>query len=235
METKAPPVKLIEVILTRLPRELRDHIYSFVWDSETVQSLEYPSLYPLANVKCMGLSNPGHEAYCICSKDFPYKLPPFTRPKFVGYLFAREIVQSLYATGRNIEVVHSALIDRFLHRDVFHLGVTPASVNLRELRVKISVNERDWPRNLNAHFQPLVTARLGRNFRLLVQLTILRNPIESNLMADIGRRLQHAVTQLELKGARVSIRWERSRKPAVELRQLIGAEQQQWAEFMEHY
>jgi hypothetical protein len=130
---------IAELVQTRLPRELRDHVYSFLWDDDTTANLSSDYQKHLQrSVPCLRVPDTDGNLTCKCK--LPETMPAFTRSNLVGYQFAHEAVLWLYDNYESFGIAGIENLRRFLETDVFHVGLSPASVKsirLRRLALRI--------------------------------------------------------------------------------------------------
>ncbi|KAF2790691.1 hypothetical protein K505DRAFT_419671 [Melanomma pulvis-pyrius CBS 109.77] len=112
----------------RLPRELRDLVYSYLWDGDAMRKMNAPLL--------------------LCQASPPFNIlpgtsiPHFTRPSCVGAAVSHEAVEWLYKNGTDFSVDAEDL-GTFLHLDIFGFGFTPANSRIRRLAVNVDLTNRD--------------------------------------------------------------------------------------------
>jgi len=139
---KAWGLQLADKLQTRLPAEIRDMIYSYLWDRETI--IAYPDLSKVAGgSKCL-------DDFCTCSTphDSP-TLPYFVQPTFMGPAIACEIVRALYdafhSKGKVLTIRKPGHIKTAVTKDVFHVGLDPGQ-HLRSLVVRVKLDRLRKPR-----------------------------------------------------------------------------------------
>jgi hypothetical protein len=124
------PLDIANGVLAHLPQELRDTVYSHLWDTETLAQLssEYPLLLVLRNQACEECEDDDGNVICLCdapeSESGVALVPEFARAVFVGCQFAGEAVKWLYENWHGFVVNRPEEVMQFLVRDVFHVGVS---------------------------------------------------------------------------------------------------------------
>ncbi|KAH7398577.1 hypothetical protein BKA66DRAFT_566171 [Pyrenochaeta sp. MPI-SDFR-AT-0127] len=137
--------ELADLVQQRLPRELRDYIYSHLWDHEVLRNLNYvnqigKALLPF-EYRCVA-TTPGNNGSIVCMCDRSGIIPDFARAVVVGHQFAYEAVSWLYESLENYHYIGHFDISAFFLADVFHLGLTPSPSSVRHLRVMVYLSAR---------------------------------------------------------------------------------------------
>jgi hypothetical protein len=109
------------LVATRLPLELRNEIYSYIWDEEVVNSLNMHF-------------GPEPGSYSIT-------IPDFLDTDKVEPQYLTEAVTWLYSNYRGLGIETWEEIDDFLNTDIFGVGVMPSACELRGLTMYL---EADW-------------------------------------------------------------------------------------------
>jgi hypothetical protein len=184
-------------LTNKLPLELRDIVYSYVWCVETFHSLEDDEFYldlDLDGVDFMKresdinrvlkdnapwlLSCKGESCQCFFWWDFSI----WVQPAFVGPQVAREAAAAYYRTlplWMKYLDVHD--MKSFMLHDQFHLDIRPAD-HLRQLYFWIEVTEmnelghcfdrhvgREFLPRLEEYLRPLMEIRLKKSFNLKIR------------------------------------------------------------------
>jgi hypothetical protein len=130
---------MAEEMQRRLPVELRNFVYKFLWDADTFAA--FPDLLKVAG-----------GSRCVDDGRSTLTLPHFIDPKFVGLTTAREIVRALYdavhLTGRMIIIRRPEHIKAAVTKDIFCVGLDPC-VHLRSLIVRIDLDRLRTSRPLH--------------------------------------------------------------------------------------
>jgi CBS domain-containing protein len=124
-------LQIAEEVQARLPVELRNFVYRYIWDHDTI-TLQYPGLQKVAG-----------GSRSVDDGRSPLTLPHFIDPAFVGLATAREIVRALYDAYHAIEepivVRHPEHIKTVITKDVFGVGLDPG-VHLKSLILQIKLD-----------------------------------------------------------------------------------------------
>ncbi|KAF2645262.1 hypothetical protein P280DRAFT_545255 [Massarina eburnea CBS 473.64] len=207
-----PLYDLTQVVRDRLPRELRDEIYSHVLDKSTMQAIESKS-------KAGGLP----ELYPDIHSMYPS--------------MAQELITTYTSHAKHS--IHILELESYLKTpDVFGLGIRPIDVELRSIVVKVSLKYNDEHTNLEHHLSPFLDtcathdkARLHREHTLRIDFRMgifhWDKHIESRLIKSL-RCLSKIVEQcqtrkLALDASLTSLQWDRQEyrvdiyKPWVEM------------------
>lgn len=230
----------------RLPREVRDMIYSQLWDNKTLDKIDYTKLLAAANSP---------------TRLLPTFVPPFAIPKFVGADMAREVVEWLYENDDRTQRLQREIRDQiriggpslqdsavshrqlraFLNADVFHVKVTPKDVVLRQITVRVDVPRADKPgflEDIEARFTPLIEANFTQ--RASLHIVIVQSNVHGPGLPLHNARVQLAnmIDKFETKGVAVSTHY--SYRPGrgyarVDIfldNAVIGFTDQAWKEFL---
>jgi hypothetical protein len=156
------PRVLANLVLTRLPPELRNLVYSFLWDDEVIKTVDYEKILAQTS-ECENLIGNVSDIHCHCNR--PENIPHFTRAIFVGHQFAHEVVFWLYENFNGFGINAPAL-QKFSETDVFHVGFSPASpllVRVRRLALYVDLTLHvDSTQQIYEHF-----SQLGNQIMLL--------------------------------------------------------------------
>jgi hypothetical protein len=131
---------IAELVQTRLPRELRDHVHSFLWDDDTTKHF-----------------GSDHQWYLLRAGEICQQTPD-------------EAVLWLYDNYQGFEVKGTKNLRLFLETDVFHVGLSPASaqsVRPRRLSLRVEIYK---PRDIAASFTELTNRQLRHDFALDINL-----------------------------------------------------------------
>jgi hypothetical protein len=126
----------------RLPRELRDIIYEYLWsDTTSVPTAHYSMIDILrGSGKCLGRPEGGSTAH-----GSP---PHLIQPAIVGPDAAMEVAESWYKTAQSTYVFAFSTstllgLERYLTVDHFSVGIDPADV-LRKCDLRLDIDELCW-------------------------------------------------------------------------------------------
>lgn len=140
-------------------------------------------------------------------------------------------------------------LSRFLHTDIFGIGITPAECKMRELTVKVDVCEYEY--NLPKHlteieslFEPLLALDAIAGFKMHIRVAVWnKSYLDLCPLALIGNQLKTAVTKFKNKGAEVTTRYIFCTKLSsygqwrayldMEIGDMLGAMDAEWKIFME--
>jgi hypothetical protein len=176
---------------TKLPRELRDIIYSYSWDKEVVDGLNLDQLIgPWRNVG--GCLSPK----CEC------KMPPcytsaIANKDLVGEHVAIEALEWLYSNSYDATIGSLEQIITFLTADLFGIRVKAMDYRLPKLTTVIRT-PGDTAHSPESHFcsqyASLAAHKLHPDFTLHVQVEPT-NPLMLDIqeLYCIATRIQHAV------------------------------------------
>lgn len=189
----------------RLPRELRDMVYAFLWADTDCKSM---SKYVGRKCCRRGTVATGHRPRCAGYESFPH----FIEPEFVGCETAREVVEAWYISMHMrrdhafVDILTMEL-EYILSVDTFLVGLEPASV-LRCLRLEIMVNDPDLL-DLRGYLQQLMAVRLKKGFRLdmMLQQRAVRMKVLCEVLGVMRLTLRECVDQ----GACVRVCWQHNK------------------------
>lgn len=190
-------------MLRKLPRELREMVYSALWTKDYVHSTHYNMLTILS-----GLSGATIPHYC--------------QTDFVGADIAREIVESYYqyAPGRGkiycgSEYPFTASTPRqiiqLVNHDNFNVGIEPAAL-LKTMRIRLYLDmlasESTGYIDLeDAHRCFLSLLDISRKERFILKIELKQKRIRFNLLYDFVSRMREILTSLVDQGAEVNLKW----------------------------
>jgi hypothetical protein len=188
---------IAELVQTRLPRELCDHVYSFLWDDDTTKHFgsDYQCHLLRAGEVCLQVPDGDGNLNCECK--LPESMVDFTRSKFVGYQFAHEAVLWLYNNYQGFEIYGLENLHLFLETDVFHVSLSPAcaqSVRPRCFSLQVDVRKAH---TIAASLGQLTNRQLRHGFTL--DITFNYVTLGVNLLAIALETLEPVVTNLEDK------------------------------------
>ncbi|KAH7091673.1 hypothetical protein FB567DRAFT_617337 [Paraphoma chrysanthemicola] len=126
---KAWNLKFAVEMQARLPRELRDMIYTFFWDSHSFDSDFYTTEVACGN----DYRNEHHLLHCVDCHHMAHVLSPV----YMGSETALEMVQTLYKSFNEdgLTVWSPASIHRAISTDCFHVGFAVAKTTIRKLSI----------------------------------------------------------------------------------------------------
>ncbi|KAF2107989.1 hypothetical protein BDV96DRAFT_286609 [Lophiotrema nucula] len=130
-EERPSPSELFEFaddILTRLPREIRNIVYTHIFDDATlnqVAACSQPSLnkFPYNNLSSTRVQRPA-----------------FIEPGRVPREIAVEIIQQFYLSYKSMEVFKPKSIGNYLKTDFFGLGIKPINVPLSAFTISADLD-----------------------------------------------------------------------------------------------
>ncbi|KAF2651761.1 hypothetical protein K491DRAFT_728807 [Lophiostoma macrostomum CBS 122681] len=146
---------LTSAIFTHLPRELRDEVYSQIWDTSTVAQLPY--MGPLR-------ASRKPPSYTTTTNDDPY--PADLKPDFLDHAsglvpqrFAAKVVEWLYTKSPDFapQLHGFSEVPLYLKTDLLDVGVTPLSVPIHHFSIRVHLGEISSPvvRNVQAFQEQL--------------------------------------------------------------------------------
>lgn len=164
----ASPHELADRTQSRLPRQLRDIIYAYLWDEDILTMLDNASLFDRPSDLCSSSEDDAGNTICLC--DMPQRVPQFAQAVFIGYGFAYEAVEWLYHNHRGFKVMSPAHIASFYTRDIFHIGLTPMSFPLRCLTLELKFKTRESKDSLDFKFAPILRLQHHEDAHIIVHL-----------------------------------------------------------------
>jgi hypothetical protein len=203
---------------TRLSRELRDEIYSYLWDDEILAGMKYP---PLSHSYCAIEKRNKYPIVCSCTwsgEDTLKKknIPLFARSQLVGCMIAKEVVQWLY---ENVvltigQVYSDSSISGFLPGDVFEVGLVPQQCSLPGLCVKQDLtlfekSELERERNLTImtlQLSSLVQIKKKEGFQLNYKVEVFNHEcVGIILLYDWMTKVKYVIGHLRDTGMLVNV------------------------------
>lgn len=144
---------LADTVQDRLPRELRDNIYQYLWSD----AVEAGWVYDMDTPQCS-----------FDEKQHPH----FTMKDVVGNSFAHEAVTWIYENFQGFEVT-AAQTNDFLRHDVFEVGLSPSCSKLRRLKVRCMLPSARFINQfpLVDYLMPLTQIELRPYFQLEIDLS----------------------------------------------------------------
>jgi hypothetical protein len=221
---------LSNVLHHRLPRELRDEIYSYVGDEDTLEATDYEHLQLRSAQTCYDLierrrSGNGNKAYgCSCERPGDLgEIPLFTQSSIMGREVASEIVTCFYEKKLGFETrlkaddSYYAGIRKFLLGDVFHVGVIPIDCRFRQFTIT-----HDGPSWVGPSKEPY--ADVHSAYALLAEISI-RSDFELAIQYETWRPVAQRARWREMGvGIQQSCRFLLMIKPVVYTLRSKGAE-----------
>lgn len=195
-------------LIARLPREVRDMVYAYLWPDEFGYDMKMMT----------GLLYEGKQTRRT------HKVP-IIDPSYVGSEMAREVVEAIYqnescGSGRFFgERVFCATSPHTLRRlicdDTFGVGLDPAN-HLRSMSIKYHIDElmvhdgfynRTYSlKQITRSFSALLRVVKKRGFELEIELTQQR--VRLNMWNEWFEALRPIVNTFEEGGATVTINWK---------------------------
>ena len=121
-------------IQTRLPRELRNMVWEWVWD-DVANEDKWDGML-LWNEK----TTPCTHSPCRCEPTFDFYIPHYFQSAYVGVTTAREIVETMYRNFPCIWIARTPeKIKDVLFHDPFHVGFNPLST-IRALYIDCKID-----------------------------------------------------------------------------------------------
>jgi hypothetical protein len=149
-----------------MPRELRDKVYGYLWDEDTVSALDYSALlWPKMmetkrNVLVMAERG-----------ELPENTPRFVLSHIVGEQIAFEAMAYLYSKSVHLTLASPEQLRFFFDQDVYGYGLSPKDYELRALKVELRLGEYGYNKR-DFHF--LLKANKKPGFKL--EISILAHP-----------------------------------------------------------
>jgi len=126
-------------IQTRLPPELRNMIWEWVWDD-----VAFDDHFDDLLLKNEETARCKHSP-CNCNTTFDPNIPHYLQLAFVGATTAREIVETMYKNSPLYWTARTNTIKDVLFHDPFHVGFNPLST-IRKLYVDCKIDNYRTPR-----------------------------------------------------------------------------------------
>ena len=165
------PRDLADSVQARLPRELRDIVYAYLWDAEILEALDYSRLLACRDKKCEFTEDEEGNSVCLC--DTPAHVPEFARAVFVGFAFAQEAVEWLYDKYEGFTLNSPGEVLPFYTRDTFHIGLTPMGYQLRRLTLVLDLahpRAEEYRESLDFKLSPLLRLKIRPGARLKIHV-----------------------------------------------------------------
>ncbi|KAF2829041.1 hypothetical protein CC86DRAFT_464752 [Ophiobolus disseminans] len=232
------PHDLASSVLVRLPRELRDSVYAYLWDQDILSTLDYPSLLISRAEPCRSTTDDEGNAICLC--DTPASIPPFAQAVFVGYTFATEAVTWLYDNYEGFVLGDPREVMRFFTQDVFHIGVTPMGFPLRRLTLALHLGHpsaNEYKDALAFRFAPLlrVETRVGARLHVRFESRAEDSRGHRHLFhaAMLMQALDSVVKEIKQRGIEVSMDFKHLLTGIMDVGHMLGpATYAHWVEFL---
>jgi predicted DNA binding CopG/RHH family protein len=213
-------LQFAEELQARLPVELRNLIYHYLWDKDTI--VAYPDLARVAGgSKCM-------EKHCACGipHEAPY-LPHFVKADFVGLLTAREIVRALYdafhLTDERVTVRLPEHLMSAVSKDAFQVGLDP-SEHLRSLVLRLKLDRLRKSRPLDTPEPVLPTDKtyidetelkvwlkallyIKHKANFVLEIVLFQRNIRIRVVEEVLMALTNVWEVLHSRDGRVLINW----------------------------
>ncbi|KAH7360061.1 hypothetical protein BKA66DRAFT_573801 [Pyrenochaeta sp. MPI-SDFR-AT-0127] len=191
---------LIGCIRTKFPRELRDIIYSFVWDKHTVRALRLPPLLQPCHRHnaCLGQS-------CSC-RNLPIGIPFIAQKDIVGRDIAAEAIDWLYRHSLEFEIGSPEQLLDFFTRDLFGVRVIQKNYALPKLKMHLGIRSCSPSVPFNFFFSPILAGKIRDGFMLELHYQPFFTQ-ESQLLqpAFLCPELKPAIDHLRQKGIPVKV------------------------------
>jgi hypothetical protein len=182
--TAAKLLSLADTLRTKLPRELRDIVYSYVWNKETVDGLQI-SLY---------LDTDHSEYFRVGALT---SVPAAANKELVGVQIAAEAVEWLFGNSCDIMIGGPHQLRKFFEMDLFGAEVRARDVAIRKLTMIIhmgTVTASDVS-EIKATYAPFTTGLFQKSF----VLKILILPKDDDRSASLRpRELLEIASELRL-------------------------------------
>jgi hypothetical protein len=223
--------KVAKLVQTRLPLELRESIYSYIWDDETIQKLDYSSI--ITKWRLHTCNNSTTEI-CLCNRE---NIPDFACEAVVGRPFAYGVVEWLYNNCKGIKLNSLADLFTFLHEDPFQVRLSPAWTRLRYLSIDIPLRCKQDPivTPFDTQLAPLLKLASREKFCLNFDLTVPISSVSVRLpsIAEAVELLEPTVAALrKIATSTVTVQYRHGRYGTVELEHMLGRNQkQEWWRF----
>jgi hypothetical protein len=200
---------LAEDMRTKLPRELRGMIYSYVWDKDTVDGLQLPRFL-----------SPHRRDRSLT------RTPVAANRHIVGEQLATEAVEWLYSNYHDITIGEPNQLPKLLAGDLFGVGLKAKDCPLPRITTVVSTTGETvttTPSQLCDYFAPLTTSKLHRDFVLHVRVC------STNTALLAAQGLYHVILRLKiamdsLQGGNVAVRltYEHVHVPVWDITHLVG-------------
>jgi len=189
----------------KLPRELRDMVYSYVCDSPTVKAIPFAYLLePCHRVHgCRGPS-------CEC-KHLPATTPAIVNKGIVGEQVAAEAFEWILRNSYDITIGGPAQFVKFFTDDVLGGGVKPKDYPLRRLTTVITTPKNPIPSAADFKFAltPLMMGAFHLDFTLDVRIHHTNEAtVGAEIFVALVPLLKLAMDRLRSKNTRVYVTFE---------------------------
>ncbi|KAF2847946.1 hypothetical protein T440DRAFT_556976 [Plenodomus tracheiphilus IPT5] len=204
-EIRGVAAALGRAMQSKLPRELRDMIYSQVFDDETVSALRFHDI-----VLPCPLTKPRHNRRRKCNLNhFRSGTPYLLNKAVVGPQIAAEAVAWIYASSDALTIGSPHSMPRFFAADPFEVNIRAKHCRLRKLTINVPLS--DNASNYHHYFTPL--RLLHRNFRreFHVEIWIQQRDAPSfgiNELIRLAKPLGRFAKHLRTRGTPVRIFYE---------------------------
>jgi hypothetical protein len=207
----------------RLPIELRNLVYYYLWDKDTFTA--FPDVSMVAGgVKCLH-----DQCYCERLHNSPV-LPHFVKSEYMGQSTAQEIVRALYeafhARDEPLTVRGPEYIESAVSQDMFGVGLDPA-LHVRSLVIRIKLdrlrkirsrklfaadyeptpNEKIYTREslFRSWLDPLLDIKYNAKFEL--RIILFQRNIRVAVIEEVLENLAVVRETLHNQGVDVKIDW----------------------------
>ncbi|KAF2473582.1 uncharacterized protein BDR25DRAFT_311810 [Lindgomyces ingoldianus] len=164
----------------RLPRELRDQIYSYIWSDAVIRAMNYTSLLTLT----------------IGGVDILEAVFTKIPTHYMHRAAAVEAAEWFYDHCTSIAINSPDEIKMFLETDVFGIGVVPKDRELRKLTIKIDVGSWKAPAGIYDVFAPLLQLKKREGFQLSLAFHAGEHGLQVVKMMTLGQRLNAVIDRL---------------------------------------
>lgn len=206
---------IINDVVTKLPREIRDTIYQYVLAEGGLEEICRHSTLRLDSFPSEHDTNAADPAVDVHRLSSPASVDG------ISVQFTKELIEMLYGTHSGLCVVGNHSIPEFLDTDFFRLGLTPKTAKLSKLRIhgSLDVHKSFRPHyvdlnTLESDLDALMNCKWGANFDLEIAFGSGVGTIYLGMTDDIRLSqtihsfwniLKPSITKLEARGARVSV------------------------------
>jgi hypothetical protein len=211
-------LEFAESFQAKIPPELREVVYTYVWDKRTLRYLfgdvrkdtfvtDYmrrgiaptdTELYP----RCRDVEEPwsitckGERCECFMW----WELPLWVQPQFVGLKVAREVAAVYYTVGPSKHFGYQGNLGVMLSNDLFHLGIKPTD-HLRRLELDLDdYRTQAKVAALEEHLHGLLELRFKKGFDLVIKTRWHSRPRKTLRALD---KMLPVIIELKQAGANV--------------------------------
>jgi hypothetical protein len=245
LDSHRSPRVLADLVQAKLPPELRNLVYSFLWDDKVIKAMDYENLLTQTS-KCEDLLGDISNRHCYCDRQDD--IPDFTRAISVGHQFAHEAIFWLYENFDGF-TINAPTMREFLETDVFHIGFSPASpllVHVRRLALHMDLDlNADSTQQTSENFSQLgdqisllYDRPLRHCFRLEIALRIhgIYSPRAIHSLATGLEVLAPTIATLEhVHKAKVDFYYVQQDVFKVSVSHMLGPiEEDKWIHFIHH-